>query len=669
MKRKQISRRTFLKSAGASAAGAFAIRVLGLGAFASEEPSAAPGGGTSQSAEKFVYRPYWGEKNVKTALGGEILFFGDIHDMEDDFFFYDAASGETKGVFTYLANGGKKPGLYACIGDYLQDSSDITENADAYHKSIDRIHAWAGEDAVIVSVMGNHEYKTAADGGLNGEQVFEKIVGNNNYGLVARGADSEDREKTLYYVVAFGCAHTQEIDEANTRENARNKYWVNPDQIAALDETLAAIYGADGSQNQGIPTFIDAHVPVHFYTNERCAENNCDLLTVLNKYPYVVYVWGHNHSEKDPNYGTVKLPGNTIVPNASLDDRNSDGSPAAREIAFTYVACGAVRGNQISDHEMEDSERALYTMVDGSRLRFEYCGRDGNVFDRTAYTDLKEMTHFEDFRTLSARSAAGLAVDLAEETDPGVVRRCDLFLQRPIVGQAPGDVVSFSERYKASIRWLDGSGNPVSDDFSYGESYMARIELTSDTVDFSLTGDDVYLFDLTAKAVPAAYIRQKTVSVSGEGAIIDVVFVQTPILAETPLDAAFELVEGHRYILASDKEQYLFTQSRLDCTTEGDSLLSVPDYNFYWTFEKEDDGYLMRSASGKYLTGAMNGLNAVLTPVDDPSKGDYTRWLLDDGTLCIDVNGTSRWLTYSYGRFALAANAGGTACRLYDISS
>ncbi len=643
------------------------MRLLGAGSFASDKASAPPAEGVTQGTEKFIYRPYWDEKNVKTALGGEILFFGDIHDTEDDFFFYDKATGKTKGVFTYLANGEKRPGLYACIGDYLQESSDITNGADAYYKSIDRIHAWAGEDAVIVSVMGNHENKSAAANGLNGEQVFEKTVGNNNYGLVACGVAPDDRDKTLYYVVAFGCAHTQEIDEANTRAGARNKYWVNPDQITALDETLAAIYGKDGSENQGIPTFIDAHVPVHYYTSERSAENNCDLLTVLNKYPYAVYVWGHNHSEKDPLYGTVKLPGNTIVPNGSLEDKNADGSPAAREITFTYVACGAVRGNQISDHALEDSERALYTVVDGSKLRFEYCGRDGNVFDRTAYTDLKEMTHFEDFRTLGASSAAGLTVDLAEEADPGVVRRCDLFLQRPIVGQAPGDIVSFSERYRASVRWLDGNGSSVTGAFAYGEAYTARIELASDTVDFSLTGDDVYLFDLSAKAIPITYIRQKTVSASEEGVSIDVDFVQTPVLADAPLSAASALEEDRRYILASDKEQYLFTQSRLDCAAEDGMLLTVPNTDHFWTFIKDVDGYLMRSASGKYLTAAMNGLNVVLTPVDEPGEAAYTRWQLIDGALYIDIDGISRCLTYSGGCFALTASSGGTECRLYEL--
>ena len=644
-----------------------AMRLLGAGVFASGEASSTAAGSASQEIEKFVYRPYWTEKNAKTALGGEILFFGDIHDMEDDYFFYDAATGEAKGVFSYLVNNKKTPGLYACVGDYLQASSDITVNADAYPKCVERIRSWAGEDAVIVSVMGSHENKTAAADGLNGAQVFEKTVGNNNYGLVARGVDPEDREKTLYYVVAFGCAHTQEMDEANTRANARNKYWVNPDQIAALDETLASIYGEDGAKNQGIPTFINSHLPVHYYTSERCAENNCDLLTVLNKYPYVVYIWGHNHSEKDPSYGTVRLPGNTIVPNANLDDLNADGTLAAREITFTYISCGAVRGNQISDHAQENSERALYTVVDGSKLFFEYCGRDGEVFDRTAYTDLREMTYFEDFRTLCAKSAAGLTLDLLEQADPGLVWRCDLFLSRPIAGQAPEDAVSFSERYKMSVHWLDSAGSTVSGNFSHGETYTMRIGLTSDSVGFKLTEDDIYLFDISAKAIPMDYIAQKTVSISDFGATIDIVFAKTATLADTPIAAATELHEGTRYVLASDKEQYLFTQSRRDCAAEGGMLITVPDFDFYWTFEKSGGTYAMRSASGKYLTVAMNGLNVVFTPVDDLQDGTYTQWEFIDGALYMDMNGTRRCFCYSNGQFVLAANAGDAACRLYEI--
>lgn len=667
MSKKTISRRVFLKGVGAVTAGVATVRFLGPGVLAmGGTPGEAPN--SSSAAGKFVYKPFWGEDNIKTPVGGEILFFGDVHDLEDDYFYYDSDSGETRGVFSYLVKEEKYPGLYACIGDYLQASSDITAGAAVYSRCTDRIRAWGGEDIPIVSVMGNHENKTAGIDDLDGMQVFEKHVGNNNYGLVARGTDEEDPEKTLYYVVAFGCAHNQEIDEANTRANAKNKYWVNPDMIAALDKTLASIYGEDGSENQGVPTFITAHLPIHYYTSERSAENNCDLLTVLNKYPYVVYVWGHNHSEKDSCYGSIRLPGDTIAPNASLSDKKADGSPATQEIRFTYISCGAVRGNQISDNELEDSERALYVTVDGSELHFEYCGRDGKVFDRTAYDDLKDQTYFEDFRTRPAKSAAGLTIDLAEETDLSVVRRGDFFLKRPVAGEIPGEVLSFSERYTTEAQWLDEDGEPV-EEFLNSVNYTLRLTLSADEAVFDLDGEDVYLFDMSAVAIPDRYIAQRSVSVDSDGyeAVIDIEFKPTAAMAEEPIPAAEELVEDSRYVIASDTEQYLFTCSRADCAAKEGQLLTVPDSDGYWTFEDLDDGYAMRSASGKYLTASVNGPHVVLTPVEDLSAGVYTKWNFRDGLLSIQVSSAEYFFSYSGGDFALLTGSG-SACRLYALA-
>ena len=57
------------------------------------DPYSAQQSAVPQDNTNFVYTPYWGEDNVKTAVGGEILFFGDVHDLEDDYFYYDAESG------------------------------------------------------------------------------------------------------------------------------------------------------------------------------------------------------------------------------------------------------------------------------------------------------------------------------------------------------------------------------------------------------------------------------------------------------------------------------------------------------------------------------------------------------------------------------------------------
>ena len=45
-----------------------------------------------------------------------------------------------------------------------------------------------------------------------------------------------------------------------------------------------------------------------------------ELIELLNKYPQAVFTWGHNHSEADPCYGTVRFPGETINYGPKLED-------------------------------------------------------------------------------------------------------------------------------------------------------------------------------------------------------------------------------------------------------------------------------------------------------------------------------------------------------------
>ena len=357
------------------------------------------------------------------------------------------------------------------------------------------------------------------------------------------------------------------------------------------------------------------------------------------------------------------------MPNAGLSELNSDGELAAREIRFIYVACGAVRGNQISDNEQEDSERALYVTVDGSKLRFEYCGRDGNIFDRTALAGPKEAAYFENFRTLASASAAGLTVDIAAEADESVIRRGDFFLGRPIAGQQPGGVTSFSKRYETSLEWRNSKGQPVTGDFQHGETYTARLTLRSGAARFDLTGADVYVFDEAAVSIPSELIAAKMVSVSGDGseAVVEVIFAPTSAMAEVPLAAAGEIEPGKRYVLTSDTQQYCFTCARADCVAEDGRLLTVPDTGAWWSFEPQGEGYAMRSASGQYLTAGINGPHVVLTPVKDLADGTYTEWRFTEGVLSIDVNGYEYIMSCKDGEFALLTS-GGEACRLYEVS-
>ncbi|KRU26760.1 calcineurin-like phosphoesterase [Clostridium sporogenes] len=88
--------------------------------------------------------------------------------------------------------------------------------------------------------------------------------------------------------------------------------------------------------NSSKPVFVVSHCPIHYF-GKRTIGNADKLLSLLNNYSNVVFLWEHNHSQKDTNYGTVKVKGDTI--------QSSKSSPKV-PINFTYANMGAMaQGN------------------------------------------------------------------------------------------------------------------------------------------------------------------------------------------------------------------------------------------------------------------------------------------------------------------------------------
>ena len=93
-----------------------------------------------------------------------------------------------------------------------------------------------------------------------------------------------------------------------------------------------------------IPVFILSHFPLHLSCatdshsipggDHRVTENNAALIEVLNKYPNVVFLWGHNHTFQDPRYGT-------ICPAGSLFTYDYNNPTEKIEINFTYANYGS----------------------------------------------------------------------------------------------------------------------------------------------------------------------------------------------------------------------------------------------------------------------------------------------------------------------------------------
>ncbi len=109
------------------------------------------------------------------------------------------------------------------------------------------------------------------------------------------------------------------------------------EDIDAVDAYLAAA-------PSDIPVFILSHFPLHLSCatashsipggDHRQSENNGALIEVLNKYPNVVFLWGHNHTFQDPRYGTICPAGSSFTYDYS--------NPTEKvEINFTYVNYGS----------------------------------------------------------------------------------------------------------------------------------------------------------------------------------------------------------------------------------------------------------------------------------------------------------------------------------------
>lgn len=139
-----------------------------------------------------------------------------------------------------------------------------------------------------VYALGNHEWKQdesnkiPIDGLPFGSSGVK--VNTNNYAIFAVSASSWKQEISL-----------KDID-------LLNKF---------LDNT-----------NKNKPVFVVAHYPLHTYTftskstdmlpKTRTTKNAKRMIEILNRHPNVIYLWGHNHTRKDTNYGTIKVAGDVI---------------------------------------------------------------------------------------------------------------------------------------------------------------------------------------------------------------------------------------------------------------------------------------------------------------------------------------------------------------------
>ena len=113
------------------------------------------------------------------------------------------------------------------------------------------------------------------------------------------------------------------------------------------------------SINSSIPVFVVSHCPIHYF-GKRTTGNASILVTLLNNHSNAIFLWGHNHTVHDTNYGKVKISGDTI---------QCSSSSSAIPIKFTYANMGAM------DQGNNGAYGLLISLIkgsDGTNIKFDY---------------------------------------------------------------------------------------------------------------------------------------------------------------------------------------------------------------------------------------------------------------------------------------------------------
>ena len=449
-----------------------------------------------------------------TTTGGYILFTSDSHSC--GWLAKDLLEFANKLVQEDTGDPNAYVGLFAHGGDFA-DSGLLPDVMTTIKHAIED----TSPNTVAVFTKGNHENDFD-------DEAFREITGMPRIGETAINADG------LYHFFSFGMTENQTF----TQEDI---------------DTLAA-YLAE--HDDGKPVFVISHFPIHYLNSMRTVYDAGakELLDVLNQYPQVVFTWGHNHSEADPSYGTVRFPGETLTYGPTPED--------TVELNFTYMSNGSLRFG------VNQENGCLVKVGEDGSLEFRFISLDQTPISDEEFEDSAGAT-YEKLEAGDVKVVADITRDsLTEDADGNgeadyyeTINAAQAFVPRPKVNKTPAaldEVTIYDDRYEASeIEWsvadkaFDGAA------FDFDTAYTATVTLKAK--DGYTFADDIV--DQLNSAVNPAYHGpmddtyttggDKVTRVDDTTLKIENVFDNTVKALDPPLDPATEIVEGHRYVLAS----------------------------------------------------------------------------------------------------------------------
>ena len=217
-------------------------------------------------------------------------------------------------------------------GDYCQSGSS---NISHYNSVVSTTESKVGANKGIYT-SGNHEYEKNQNTTL--DYTFSKMT------RIGEAADEDN-----YNIYCMGAAGW--YDGIGTYPES---------DIETLEAYLQ-------SAPKDEPIFIIAHFPLHYYNSgwvNRTITNADKVIDLLNGYPNVIFLWGHNHSQGDSHYGEILEDGASI----------SYASGQSKVIQFTYASAGAMNGDRSPYYGV-----VATVSQDGEDVTLTYYGANGTA--------------------------------------------------------------------------------------------------------------------------------------------------------------------------------------------------------------------------------------------------------------------------------------------------
>jgi uncharacterized repeat protein (TIGR02543 family) len=270
----------------------------------------------------------------------------------------------------YMLFGGDNGSAFTTGITHWNNIAEFLPIADSFVNS-----GFVGEN---VFVTGNHEWQNTAGAALLNNINNTITLSGSSYVTVKDVAKRLNYDKQGEFVRTdnFAIYLFGPVPDPYSTPSTNWQYYclANRNSLTAYLATAPA----------DIPIIIVTHFPLHCLTTQtRYTEYAGEIIDLLNDHPNVIFMWGHNHSNADPMYQSVKGPNYTMTTTAGTST-----TQIKKTINFLYVPMGGMRDAEYPDTNGNSSKilnKGAVLKIDDKQLTFTYYDKECNVVSSPDY--------------------------------------------------------------------------------------------------------------------------------------------------------------------------------------------------------------------------------------------------------------------------------------------